>query len=115
MLYKKHVSEPWFSLIKNGVKTVEGRLNKGDFAQMKKGDIVVWYSNQPDNDQNMVKTRIVNINHYKSFHEYLKAERLKNTLPVIKTIKDGEKIYYQYFSKNDEKKYGVLAIRMKLL
>ena len=28
--YTKHVSEPWFSLIKLGIKKCEGRLNKGD-------------------------------------------------------------------------------------
>ena len=36
MIYEKNLSEPWFSLIKLGLKTVEGRLNKGDFKELKK-------------------------------------------------------------------------------
>ena len=36
MLYTKNLSEPWFTLIKLGLKKCEGRLNKGDFAKMKK-------------------------------------------------------------------------------
>ena len=120
MIYKKYVSEPWFTLIKNGIKTVEGRLNKGDFAEMKKGDTVIWLksdSSDSSDDKKFVRTRILDIHHYKSFHDYLKAERLKNTLPInsIKTIENGEKIYYQYYSKKDEKKYGVLAIKLKLI
>lgn len=29
--YTKSVSEPWFTLISLGLKTVKGRLNKGEF------------------------------------------------------------------------------------
>ena len=39
--YKKHLSEPWFSLIKLKLKTVEGRLNKGDFSKMLVGDNIL--------------------------------------------------------------------------
>ena len=39
MKYSKHLSEPWFSLIKLNIKTCEGRLNKGDFSNMKENDI----------------------------------------------------------------------------
>jgi ASC-1-like (ASCH) protein len=40
--YTKHLSEPWFSLIKIGSKKCEGRLNKGDFSKMKKGDYILF-------------------------------------------------------------------------
>ena len=43
--YKKHLSEPWFSLIKVGQKKCEGRLNKGDFSKMKKDDILQFENN----------------------------------------------------------------------
>ena len=38
--YYKNVSEPWFSLLKLKIKSVEGRLNKGEFSKMKIGDII---------------------------------------------------------------------------
>ena len=37
--YTKNISEPWFSLIKLGIKKCEGRLKKGDFDEMKKDGI----------------------------------------------------------------------------
>jgi ASC-1-like (ASCH) protein len=40
--YTQHLSEPWFTLISLGLKTVEGRKNKGVFKEMKLGDIVKW-------------------------------------------------------------------------
>jgi hypothetical protein len=38
--YNEHLSEPWFTLISLGLKTVEGRKNKGKFKEMQVGDIV---------------------------------------------------------------------------
>ena len=43
--YTKHLSEPWFSLIKLGIKKCEGRLKKGDFAEIKKGDYIISINN----------------------------------------------------------------------
>ena len=39
-IYEKNLSEPWFSLIKLRIKKVEGRLNKGTFAELQKGEII---------------------------------------------------------------------------
>ena len=55
--FNKHLSEPWFSLIKLGLKSVEGRLNKGEFSKFKKNDIVVWTNNDFGNLRS-VKTKI---------------------------------------------------------
>ena len=41
-IYEKNLSEPWFSLIKFRIKMVEGRLNKGDFANMNIGDFILF-------------------------------------------------------------------------
>ena len=40
--YSKSLSEPWFSLIKLGLKTVEGRLYKGEFSKFEINDIIEW-------------------------------------------------------------------------
>lgn len=41
-----NVQEPYYSFIINGQKTVEGRLNKGKFLSIQKGDVLVL---APDN------------------------------------------------------------------
>ena len=45
-IYEKNLSEPWFSLIKLKIKKVEGRLNKGDFANMNIGDFILFTNNE---------------------------------------------------------------------
>lgn len=111
--YRKHLSEPWFSLIKTGLKTVEGRLNKGDFSEMKEGDIISFFNNdQPFHRE--FKVRIISTKNYKTFEEYLRIETLRKTLPGVDKVKDGISIYYQWYKK-DEPTYGVRAIRIECL
>ena len=103
-----NVSEPWFTFMKKGKKRIEGRLNKGTFSELKKGDII-----QFNNNDNNFKVKITGIKHYNTFHEYLTMEGLKRTLPGIKTIEEGVNIYYKYYTKEMENQYKILAIYVK--
>ena len=113
MLYKKHLSEPWFSLIKLGHKTIEGRLNKGDFLQMNVGDVIEFENNDFGLNR-LCKTIIIRKTQYSSFKEFLEKEGLQKCLPSIDSIQDGVKIYYNYFSKQDEELYGIISIEINL-
>ena len=111
-MYTKTVQEPWFTLIKLGLKTVEGRLNKGSFSNMKKGDTIIFVNN--DFGIRKIKIRIKEIIYYNTFKEYLLMEKLISCLPGIDTINDGINVYYKYFTKEDEATFKIVAIRMKL-
>ncbi len=113
MIYEKHLSEPWFSLVKSGKKTVEGRLIKSDFAKMVIGDIIKFYNKVDKSD--IFQVEITKIRKYNTFKEMITKERLKNVLPTIKKIEDGVKIYHDIYNEEDEKKYNVVAIRMVLI
>ena len=39
----KHLSEPWFSLIYCGKKTIEIRLDRGHFHELQNSDISIKY------------------------------------------------------------------------
>ena len=109
----KNISEPWFSLIKVGLKTVEGRLNKGDFMSLNKGDIL-HITNNELGFMRSYEIKITSIHKYKTFSEYLEKEKLEKCLPGIDTIDEGVKVYYKYYSKLDEEKYNIIAIRFRL-
>ncbi len=93
IIYQKHLSEPWFSFIRDGVKTVEGRCIKGDFTEMQVGDGIQFY-----NEDSKVLTRITDIRDYPSFYEYIKEETLSKILPGVNSCEDAEKIYAQYYN-----------------
>jgi len=112
--YTKHLSEPWFSLIKIGTKKCEGRLNKGDFSEMKKGDNIIFTNNDFDFPRSFC-CKITSVYNYKSFRKYLESETLKNCLPGIDIIDEGERIYHKYYTKEDENKYQIKAFRLKVI
>lgn len=108
--------EQYVSLIASGKKKIEGRLNKGRFVDLKKGDTVFWYSGK-----NVAKTKIVSINKYSTFIDMLIAEGVKNVLPDIElnngktTLYKGMSVYRQFYSQEDETEYGVLAIAVDVV
>lgn len=113
MHYKKHLSEPWFTLVSLGLKTAEGRLCKGDFSRLAIGDTITWFNDDFNHRECTVK--ITKINKYSGFEQYLRKETLKKCLPGMKTMKDGLSVYYKYFTKEQEKSMGVVAIHMELI
>lgn len=110
---KQHLSEPWFTLISLGLKNIEGRLNKKKFKEMKVGDTIEWVND--DFMPRSVITQVVGKNVYPTFQEYLESEGLENCLPGFTDIEDGTKVYYKYFTPEDESTYGVVAIKLELL
>jgi ASC-1-like (ASCH) protein len=102
-----NVQEPSFSLIKTGQKIVEGRLCKDKYMNLKKGDKIIF------NEE--LEVEIEKVVRYPSFREMLIFEGLKNVVPMAKTLEEGEQIYYQFYTKEDEQKYGVVAICLSKL
>lgn len=111
--YVEHLSEPWFSLIALGLKTVEGRKNKGKFKDMYPGQIIQWFND--DFEPRVISTRIVSKQEYPTFSSYLEAEGLDNCLPGMPSLSHGLSVYYKYFTKEDEATYGVIALRLELI
>ena len=113
-IYIKNVSEPWFSLIKSGEKTIEGRLNKGDFSNMKTGDIITFTNNEFKENRSF-NVKIIKISKYETFQLYLENEGIKNCLPGIDTIEKGVNIYHEFYTKSDEIQYKVIAITFEIV
>lgn len=110
--YTKTISNPWFDLIKNRTKKIEGRLNVGSFSKLQKNDMVEWI-----NQGRKVLTLVRRVTKYPNFQVYLENEGLRNTLPIdsVKSIEDGYQVYNKYFTKESEQKFGVLAIEVIVL
>src|SRR5207253_2830763 len=103
MVIKVNITERWFHEINIGRKTVEGRLNK---KQFKVGDRLLL----TNSERRMITVPIVGVREYSNFEEYLRAEGLEKCLPGIQTLEAGVEIYHEYYSREDEEKYGVVAL-----
>jgi ASC-1-like (ASCH) protein len=107
---KISIDSRWYDQIKLKRKTVEGRLNKGQFKELKQNDIVYWVTK----DQPPLKTIIKRITVYKSFMRYIVNEGLRHTLPSVTRLRDGLEVYYTYYTKEQEQEFGVLAIEVEV-
>lgn len=106
------VNEPWFSMIKLGLKTVEGRLNKGKFKELSVDDIITWSNS--DFGNRTIKTVITRKTNYESFLEYLENEGINKCLPGF-NLSDGLLVYRKYYSEKLEKEHGVIALELRLI
>lgn len=108
-----HLSEPWFSLIATGLKTVEGRINKGKFASLAIGDIITFYND--DFNHREISVKVTRKTSYPDFKTYLESETLAHTVPGQPTIEHGLSVYYKYYTKEQEQEHGIIAIGIEVV
>jgi ASC-1-like (ASCH) protein len=103
-----NVQEPYLSFVLNGKKTIEGRLNKGKFKDLKTGDILLI---GPEEKEYIIERTTL----YNSFKEMIEKEGIENVVPDKNNIESAEAVYYKFYTKEEEKEYGVLAIKIKVI
>ena len=103
--------EPWYSLLRTGVKPVEGRKATPRWSDMKVGEIFIIRNN--DDHKLFFNAKITRINIYPApgaLNAYLEGETLSRTLPGIDTIEDAIKAYSIIGSNDDIDNYGMMGI-----
>lgn len=107
------VSEPWYGLIANKKKTIEGRLNKFGIEKLKKGDLIVIKNR--NNTSQSVLVQLKERKHYDNIQSYLK-ECLFQALPVkFINIHRGVEIYRQFIGEKTEQEMGIEALFVEVL
>ncbi|MEM1312588.1 MAG: ASCH domain-containing protein [Patescibacteria group bacterium] len=101
---KINVKEPYFSYLKEGKKTIEGRLAKEKFVSLNPGDVVLINDLAVFEVEGVVK--------YNSFREMLASEGLNKVIPDANSIQEGVSVYYNFYTEHDEKMFGVVAIKL---
>ena len=77
-----------FDYIKNGTKTVIGKILNETFGTYISGDKIKFICKNEE-----IMTLITDIKRYENVENYLRKETLKNTLPHTRTVKEGIDIY----------------------
>ena len=108
---KKHLSEPWFSFVRDKVKTHEGRINIGFWKNLQLGDKFIFW-----NEENEFEVEIAEKLIFSSFKEAINKIGLENVLPNYTNIDIAiEEVYYKYFTKDDEQTYGIVMLKFNIL
>ena len=97
-----------FKAIKNGDKDIEVRLNDEKRRKIKIGDTIIFH--HIDTDET-IKVIVVNLYKYPTFKELFESFPHKR---IGVKEEDNYTIMDQFYSKEEQKKYGVLGIEIKL-
>jgi|GEM_PF-607762 len=103
-----HTKEPWFSLIKQGIKTVEGRKATKLFKKIKAGDQI-----QFTNGTDIFMAVVEDVRSYPTVEKYLEETTLAKALPGINTMEEALEIHYLWSAKDNINEYGFLGIFIK--
>ena len=100
-----------FDKIKEGKKTIEVRLYDEKRREIKIGD-TIEFKREPEQTET-VKAEVIGLLHYKTFPD------LANDFPTTyfghPDKEDLLKSIYTFYTKEQEEKYTVLGIRIKLI
>lgn len=110
MKYNMNLNNGPFKSIKNGTKVIELRLNDEKRKLLKVGD-EIEFTNRDTNEKLLVD--IINLYNYASFDElykHLDKIEMGYTADEVTDPKDME----TYYSKEEQEKYGVLGIKIKV-
>lgn len=90
-------------------KTIEGRLNKGIFAKIIKGDLINFLANDK-----AYCCRVTKIEKASTFSDLL-ANKFRKAIPNANSLEEALTVYRRFYSHQDELKNGVIGIYVKRL
>lgn len=106
-IYHNHRAEPYFTFVKNGQKTIEGRIKRGWYRFVKPRDHIIIYN---EDESDLVEVLVRDVRTYSSIQDMLKHEQLKKILPDVETIEQGIEVYKRFYTNEQQQKFGVIAI-----
>jgi len=111
MKHEMRLNNEPFTNKKNGTKTIELRLNDEKRKLIKVGDIIK-FTNRSTNES--IEAKVINLHYYAFFKElYQNFDKVSLGYKEndIANYKDME----EYYSKEEQDKYGVVGIEIKVV
>ncbi|KAL2654038.1 hypothetical protein R1flu_022166 [Riccia fluitans] len=103
--FQLHCQEPFFSQLKDGRKTVEGRCAGGHHSKLQVDDGLLF--------NKVLFLKVKDIKRYNTFQEMLETEGLNNVLPGVATITEGIQVYRNFYSEAKEREARVVGIHVR--
>lgn len=107
-----HLNKQAFELIKTGIKTIEVRIYDEKRKCLKVGDKIVFENRE--NSSETLTAKVISLLHFKSFEKLFKNVSAKEIgFNGNESEKEMINCYYNYYSEEEEAKFGVIAIKIK--
>lgn len=103
----------YFNFIKNGTKRIELRLNDEKRRTIQIGDIVVFLNES--NNEEKITVKVTGLLKYSSFLDLINDYEIELLADKSITKQKLIETLNQFYSKEDQDRYGVLGIKIELL
>ena len=111
MKHEMRLKNKPFELIKSGTKNIELRLNDEKRQLINVGD-AIEFENRTTLEK--ISVKVINLHKYNSFEELYKHFD-KISIGYGEDQEANPKDMEQYYSKDEQNKYGVVGIELKLI
>lgn len=108
MEMKFHLHSDVFDIVKNGKKDIEVRLNDEKRRCLNVGDTLIFLR-RPD-DLEEIKAKVVDLNYYDNFDELINHYDMERLYLSNYSKEDYLKEMERFYTLDEQKKYGVVAI-----
>jgi len=106
-VYHLRVREEYLDYIKSGEKRIEVRVAYPGLRGIKPGDKLIF------ND--LIPAVVTEVKRYETFRQVLREEPIKKIFPDEPSFERAVKRFHGMYPKWKENRYGVIAIKFKLL
>lgn len=113
MEHKIKLQPQYYNYILNGTKRIEIRLYDEKRQQIKIGDTIIFLK-EPDLNESF-KAKVTDLLRYNSFEDMFKDFDTSILSDKSMTKKDLINVLEQFYTKEKQKQYGVLGIRIELI
>ena len=111
MEMKVHLDEDIFEIVKNGTKDVEVRLNDEKRQQLKIGDTLIFLKRPLEDEE--IRAQVEGLDYYEDFKTLVEQYDMKELYLEEYTKEMFLKELEKFYTLEQQKKYGVVAIRFK--
>ena len=107
--------------IRDGRKTVEGRLARDKFLDIKSGDVISvredFYVDGAISSckEDSLRIKVVAVEMFDDFRSMLQAIGFKKAVPYAKTLDEAYIEYLRFYSEASQKEHGVLGISFQVV
>lgn len=120
-LHNMDLNEPWFSYVKNGIKTIEGRIYDDKRRIIQIGDTITFTNKKGSGEpfsKSVVDLAIWDNTNKKSnkstFKDVIDEENYKQLIPNAETVEDAIKVYENIPGYNEKaKEFGIIFIYLQ--
>lgn len=106
-VYKLYVRDEYLEMIKSGKKKIEVRVAYPQLRGIRSKDKILF--------NNLIPAEVVGVKSYETFRQVLREEPIKQIFPDEPSFERALKRFHELYPKWKENRYGVIAIRFRLL